>query len=290
MELEYSSLLFPILKQKAIYNPGDMGYTEYDLSDTIKNNINSIFETKINNISKIFSSLIGENYEVNLKTKSDVNSENLNFSNICLLLFDIEKKFETFISYEKTFEQNYINENTIKIIKSNFNKPLDHIISSYGNDYFERTFKSNQYFRLKDLYDNLKFTLVQTAKYYLSIIKELNETINELLKELKEKLCNLNNIDLLIINNKDYLMELINIKATEFIDILKDKLINDYIEFMINDAFLSASFSESIRQILNDNLNSVRKDIETEYVNILKYYLNEKFIVSYNEELNKETE
>ena len=301
MELEYSTILFPILKKKAIYNPGDTGYSEYDLSDTIKNDIDSTFEKNINNITNIFSTLIGKNYEVNLVSTSFVNIngitvavennwKTLNFSNISSRLYDIEHNFETFISYEKAYEQNYINEKVRKIIKSNFNKSLDNIIVSFGNDFFERTFKFNKYFKIKDLYDNLKYSLVQTAEYYISIIKEINGTINGLPKELKEKLCNLNNIESLIANNNNYLIELLNIKAEEFIGSLKDNLINYYIEFMENDAILSMDFSESIKKILNNNLKEVRNDIESEYVNILKKYLDEKFIFSYNEELNYETE
>ena len=59
---------------------------------------------------------------------------------------------------------------------------------------------------------------------------------------------------------------------------------------MENEAFISYSFSQNIRNILNENLNYVKPDIENEYINILNYYLNNKFINSYKNTLNDETE
>ena len=126
----------------------------------------------MNNIQKIFLNIKGNNYEV----KNQINIINvlgdnievpdwvyLNFSNILLKLKDIENYFESFISNEDTYEKNYINETINQIIKSNFNKSLDNIISSFGNDFFERAFKFNEYFRVKDLYNNIEYSLFQTV-------------------------------------------------------------------------------------------------------------------------------
>ena len=302
IEFEYCQLLLPVLKQKAIYQPGITGYPEYDLSDTIKGDIDSNFIEKMNNIKNIFSIIKGNNYEV-LNTKAEIVSINgvniqtqipnwidLDFSNISLKLIDIENYFESFISYEKTYEENYINDKIFQIINSNFNKSLDNIFFSYGKDFFERAFKFNEFFRLKDLFNNLGYSLMHTVNYYISKNKEINEINKEFPKELKEKMYNLNNIDKLIMENKNSIMESINTKIEEFIRYLKDNLINNYIEFMKNDALISMSFDNKIRQILNNGLNIVKNDLESNYVNILQSYLNEMFINSYNQTLNKETD
>ena len=183
IEFEYCSILLPILKQKAIYKPGITGFTEYDLSNSIKEDIDLNFKEKMNKIQKIFSNIKGNNYEV----KNQINIINvlgnnievpdwvyLNFSNIHLKLKDIENYFESFFSNEATYEKNYINKTITQIIKSNFKKSLDNIISSFGNDFFERAFKFNEYFRVKDLYNNIEYSLVQTVKYYISKNKDIN--------------------------------------------------------------------------------------------------------------------
>ena len=177
----------------------------------------------------------------------------------------------------------------INIIKSNFNKSLDNIILSFGNDFFERYFKYNEYFKIKDLYNNLKYSLEQTIKYYITENYEFNEINTELPKELKNKLFNLNDMESLIIKNKNNLLELFNEKINDFINNSKDDLINKYITFMGSEAMISMSFDDNIIQILNNLLNSVKPDIQDEYINILNYYLNEKFIYSYYNILNDET-
>ena len=183
IEFEYCPILLPILKKKAIYKPGITGFTEYDLSNSIKEDIDLNFKEKMNKIQKIFSNIKGNNYEV----KNQINIINvlgnnievpdwvyLNFSNIHLKLKDIENYFESFFSNEATYEKNYINKTITQIIKSNFKKSLDNIISSFGNDFFERAFKFNEYFRVKDLYNNIEYSLVQTVKYYISKNKDIN--------------------------------------------------------------------------------------------------------------------
>ena len=304
IEMEYSILLFPILKKKAIYNPGDTGYYEYDLSDAIKNDINAYFTNNMTNVRNVFLLIKGSNYEVDLsryKTQQSVivngiatNIEKnvwepLSFSGVNAQISEIENYFEKFIESEKAYENNYINENLINIIKYNFNKSLDNIILSFGNDFFERYFKYNEYFKIKDLYNNLKYSLEQTIKYYITENYEFNEINTELPKELKNKLFNLNDMESLIIKNKNNLLELFNEKINDFINNSKDDLINKYITFMGSEAMISMSFDDNIIQILNNLLNSVKPDIQDEYINILNYYLNEKFIYSYYNILNDET-
>ena len=305
IEMEYSLNLFRILKQKATYNPGDTGYYEYDLSDAIKNDIEAYFRNNMTNVKDVFLLIKGSNYGVDLsiyKTQQFVSTNGsiisreedvwkpLDFSNINTQLSKIENYFEIFILSEKDYENNYINENLNNIIKSNFNKSLDNIISSFGNDFFERYFKYNEYFRIKDLYNNLKYTLEQTIKYYITENYEFNEINTELPKELKNKLFNLNDMESLIIKNQNNLLELLNEKINDFINNSKDDLINKYITFMENEAFISMNFNDNIIQLIKKNLYNAKPDIQNEYINILNYYLNEKFIYSYNKTLKDESD
>ena len=95
-------------------------------------------------------------------------------------------------------EENNFNTFLQNIIKSNFNNLLNNIIPSFGNDFFERIIKYNENFKISSLYNNLKFSLLETLTYYLSLYDSTN--ITALTKDLKLKIFTLNNIDSIIEN------------------------------------------------------------------------------------------
>ena len=66
IEAQFSNL-YEVLKKYAIYNVGAEGYTSYDLSDTIKKEIEDNLEISNNNITEIIQKTKGENYEANKK-------------------------------------------------------------------------------------------------------------------------------------------------------------------------------------------------------------------------------
>ena len=133
---EYNSNLFPILIKKGIYNIGDIGYNNYDLSDNIKNDIISIFKININNINNTFLSIKGNNYQIDILSDIII-WKNVDFSRIDLKILDIENNFESFILSAKNNEENNISERLKKIIQSNFNNSIYNIISSFGIDFLE---------------------------------------------------------------------------------------------------------------------------------------------------------
>ena len=285
---EYNSNLFSVLKAKAIYNPGDIGYSEYDLNDIIKNDIKSTINTNINNINNIFLSIKGDNYEVNLSnSKNDINDDNwetLNFANINIKILEIKEYFEKFILSEQNYEKNYIDETVQNIIKENFINSLNNILLSFGIDFFEREIKYNQFFRISDLYDNLKYSITQSMSYYLNINTDLIKTLP---KELKTKIINLNNIELLIEENNNYLINSVHTKIKDFIKNSKDYLINKYLEYMENEATISMNFNQELITIINNNLETIKNDIENVFTNSINSYLNEIFIYPYNNTLNE---
>ena len=73
---EYNTYLLTVLKGKAIYNQSYIGYSEYDLNEDIKKDIEFNITININNIKNIFLSTKGDNYEVDLSNhETDINGE-----------------------------------------------------------------------------------------------------------------------------------------------------------------------------------------------------------------------
>jgi len=283
IEKIYNSTLLIVLKKVATYDPEKYGYPPYDFSSTIKTEIEKSFQTNMNNIKTLLSSGIkGDNYQVNID-----NWENLNFSEIKSKLLNIEKHFELFISSEENHENTDISEATQKIIQQNFNISLNNIISSFGNDFFKREEKYNKYFRIMDLYNNVKNTILQSYLFYKTLSDGQNSTLP---KELKTKICDMNNIESLIFENMDYIMKSVDTNKEKFIIDVKDSLIKDYLSFLENEPMIEKNFDDSIVKLIKNSLNIAKNDIEATYIDSLYSNLNKKFISTYNETLNKETE
>ena len=282
---QYNSTLLTVLKQKAINKPGITGFEEYDFSSTIKDDIEKKMKIKINNINNVLSMLIkGSNYQANIDSWKTID-----FSKINKKINEIENYFENFMNSEKSHENNYINDTIKNIIKSNFNKLLNRTLELFGIDFFERFEKFNEYFRIINLYDNLKCSLIQPLLYYKNL-NDFDKNVNPLPKELKTKILNLNNFDLLITENKNYLIQLPNLYIEEFINDSKDNFIKNYLKFVENSEDFVINFDKNITDIIKDNLNMIKTDIEKDYSNVLNSYINQNFIFPYSETINKKTE
>ena len=283
---EYNSNLFPILIKKGIYHTGDIGYNNYDLSDNIKNDIITVFKKNIDNIKNIFLTIKGNNYQVDILSEGVI-WKNVDFSQINLKFLDIENNFESFILSEKNYEENYIIECLKKVIKSNFNNSIYNILSSFGFEFFQRELKYNQIFRISNLYNNFGYYTNQTMSYYLNLNYD---KIGSLPKELKEKIISLNNIELLINKNNNYLIQLLNSKIEEFINNSKYYIIDNYLSFLKIDDNINSGFNKEINQIINYILNTSKEDLENDYIILLNSFLNENFIDLYNLTLKEEKE
>jgi hypothetical protein len=252
IENTYNSTLLIVLKKVATYDSGITGYPPYDFDNTKKTEIDNNFKTNINIIKNILSSGIkGNNYQANIDEW-----EALNFIEIKSKLEKIERHFENFTSSEKSHENTYISDSTKKIIKLNFNKSLNNIISSFGNDFFEREEKYNEYFRIIDLYNNLKNTILQTYLFYKALSEGQNSTLPI---ELKTKICDMNNIESLIIENMEYIMKSVNTNKEKFISDVKDSLINYYLSYLENEAMISINFDDSIVEIIKNSYDLKEK-------------------------------
>ena len=60
----YNTILLKTLEQKAIYKSGDEGILDYDFSETIMNDINSLINTKINQAKAIIEKMKGKKYNI----------------------------------------------------------------------------------------------------------------------------------------------------------------------------------------------------------------------------------
>ena len=283
IEKHYNSYLFPSLIIYAKYNIGDEGYYPYDLSDNIKNNINSTLETNQQNINKAMNSTIGDNYEVDIRSW-DI----LDFSRIFSILDDISNSFNKFIVAQKNNENANVNECLQRIIKENFRDLLDNLIPSFGDEFFKRIITYNENFKITSLYDNLYFGLTQTLGYYISLYRF--SKIKSLTKDLKLRLYSLNNLDNLIEENNQKILKLLNSKINEFITDSKNLLIQQYIYFIKNDSSINSAFNKDIKIKIDTNLNKAINEIEVDYIYLLDKYLKEKLISSYTNILNKKTE
>ena len=174
----YNSILLPQLQKFATYNPGDEQYTEYDLSDDYKKEINSTIKEKNNIINNQI-----------ILTKGNDNQALFTCNEIDFSLSGIEvidpicKNLKQTLSSEKEEQKNKINNLIQGIIKDNFDELLNNIIPTFGNQFFERIIKYNENFKISSLYDNLKNSLAQTLSYYIAL--NIYRDVDSLPKYLK---------------------------------------------------------------------------------------------------------
>ena len=267
----YNSILYPILKEK--YNSNDSGNNKYDLNDEIKKDIESTINIKINIIEKIMSITKGNNHELNLNNWKILDKTSINDN----ILINIKNSFDKFIEAQKINEENNFNNILQDIIKSNFNNLLNNIFPSFGNSFFERIIKYNENFKISSLYNNIKFSLVETILYYVSL-RNINK-IQTLTKDLKIKVLSLNNLDLIVEKMNNQVINYLKTKIDEFIIDSKEYIIKQY-KTMI-ETYSESNFNELISQKVKENMNLIQDEIEKDYTSILNKYFKEEFIISY---------
>ena len=101
-------------------------------------------------------------------------------------------------------------------MKSNFNIFINNFIPSFGIDYFDRILKYNEIQKIKSLYSNLKYSLVQTLIYYVALCSTIDSK-NKLPDDLKYKILSLNGLKSAIRSNNNKILSSLNSKFEEFI-------------------------------------------------------------------------
>ena len=268
------------LKQKS----GDIesrsiGYEDFDLNDNIKNDIN----TKIQeNFEKIKNSLnvikVDKNNKIELLGWHILNNS---YDSVKINTFDIiKRKFEDFMNNKARAEKRTINELIKKIIRSNFNNMINNFTFTFGNEYFERMIRYNENFKIKSLFQNLKYSLIISLQYY-QMQYQLKNEISSLTKDLKYKLYSLNNLDKIVEEKKEIILKMLNEKSDDFIEKTKNQILQDYKSYLANDNSIESAFSEPIRKIIQNNIKDISFDLEKDYENLLNEQFKNKFKNSY---------
>ena len=269
-----------VLKDKAgDIESGVIGYSNYDLSENIKNEIDS----KINvTFAKIKSTL--DDIKVDKNNKIELIGWEIltnSYDSVKINVFDkIRYNFEDFMNNRIKAEKSNINELLKKIIRKNFNNVINNFIFTFGNEYFERMIRYNENFKIKSLYQNLKYSLVISMNYYQMLYKLKNE-ISSLTKDLKYKLYNLNNLDEIVEEKNRIILNMLNEKSEDFIERTKMQILGDYKTYLTNDLSIKLSFNERIQQSIQNNLKDISYDLEMDYKNLLNEQFKNKFKNSY---------
>ena len=279
----YNSKLLPALQKFATYTPGDDQYSNYDLGDNYKNEINLTITQEKNNINNIIILTKGDNYDAKFNECIDID-----FSSVSMdIIRPICEDFKKILSSEKEEQKNKINNLIQNIIKSNFDDLLNNIIPTFGNQFFERIIKYNENFKIISLYNNLKYTLSQTLLYYVSL--NAYADVDEIPKDLKNRLYNLNNLDLTVEKKNKQILKHLNAKINEFIKESKINIMEKYMSYLQEDVSINNAFKKIILERIDDNLIQMQPEMEKNYQNMLDKYLRERLIDSYSKIMNDKT-
>ena len=279
----YNSVLLPTLKEKAIYKSGDYGIKDYNFSSEISSNIDSILNTSLQNTEDIINQMNNSNIEEDWDIPD--------FSLVSYLEFkNIENSFDNFTQAHSNEENKQFKDVIFENLKNNFNIFINNFIPSFGIDYFERILKYNEIQKIKSLYSNLKYSLIQTLVYYLALCTTIDSKI-KFPDDLKSKILSLNDMESTIRSNNNKILSSLNSKFDEFIKNTQDYIVEKYISEIkidpsINEAF---TFNTKIVTYIRQILDGKRYIFEEEYTNKMNNYIKNPFIQQYSKTLNKET-
>ena len=280
----YNSILLPVLKVYAKYNPGDEGISDYDFSTEISNNIDSILNTNIQKTKEIINTMKGDKYII---------EEDWKVPDFTLLKREefkqIQDNFNSFTNAHSNQEIQQIKEVIFENLKSNFNLFIDNFIPSFGIDYFDMILKYNEIQKIKSLYNNLKYSLSQTLIYYIGLCNI--HILTMFPDDLKYKILSLNGLESTIRSNNNKILSSLNSKFEEFIKNTKNYLVEKYISEIKIDPYIKESINSSkIILYIEQILDGKRYIFENEYINKMNHYIKDPFIQEYTKTLNKETD
>lgn len=281
----YNLILFPALEQVATEDIGIQGYNAYDLNDNILNNIDNIITEKITNIKNIIDTTKGDNYDFNLKDTKIW--PKMDFSIVYQKIKRNLGDLSTFISDEKENEKEKVEKFLEEIMISNFDDLLENIIPSFGNNFFERIIKYNENFKISSLYNTLKYSLIPTCTYFLSLG---NSKIKALTKDLKLKIYSLNDLDKTSKNRNTEVLELLNKTVEKFVQDSQDFIVGKYISFFNNDVSIKQNYGDGIvYQSIINKLYHLEDKFKDDYTKLLNEYLTDKLITSYTKVMKEKT-
>jgi len=279
----YNTILLKVLKEVATNEIGIKGYDPYDFNANVIKNIDEYIELKFNNIKNIIDTTKGLNYNIDIKAwkKMDFSLVYQNIVNNC-------NSLSKFIYSEKDNEKENVDIFLKGIMMSNFDDLLKNIIPSFGNDFFDRIIKYNENFKISNLYNTLKYSLIITLAYYRSLYASAGK-IKALTKDLKLKIYSLNDLDLIAQKRNNEVLNLLNNKVDEFIIDSKDFITEKYVLFFKNDVSIEKNFTGIVRDEILNNLIELREDFNNNYLNLMNEYFKDKLITIYTKAINEKT-
>ena len=273
----YNTLLLNVLKEKAIYTQGNEGYSDYDFSEAIMTNINSVINTKISETQKIIQKMEGN------ITKDWGKPD---FSQVKRYLFeDIKSDFKNFTDRFDLKENQDFQKEISTSINNNFQQIIDDFVPSFGKDFFERILKFNEIQKIQSLYQNLKYSIGITLSYYI-LLTEYN-SIDSMPEDLEIKILSLNNINSVITSKNNQVLSILNSKFDEFLELTKNKLVEKYINYMENDYTLKTSFNDNILDLIKALLEKDRYLYGDKYINTMNSIIKNPFIEQYTNTIEK---
>ena len=278
---EFNKLLDTLKDVTKGNNQEGIGFTKYDFNDTAKNGINSQINSSLKKIEN--------NLNITIKKEKikDNWPGNLDYSGIDC--DNIEIGFNTFIQQKIDYEKKTFYSLLKDTIRNNFNILLNNLVDSFGNEFFDRIIKYNENFKITSLYNDLRNSLVLSLSYY-EMLNNIKNKIDSLTEDLKIKLFNLNNLDLIASEKNKKVLDLLNKNVEEFITNSMNKLLNHYKLFLKEDTSIKTQLTEKYNIDLAMSLEEISSDLEQDYISLFNEKFKKKIINSFTKVMNKQTQ
>ena len=281
---QYSKFLNELKKITKDKSQEGMGFTKYDFDENIKNNINIQIDSSFNSINNTLNKIQISKKEIKMKWPGSMDFEGINEGKFKA----INNSFTSFIVPKITNEKNSLNSLLKDIIRNNFNILLNNLMNSFGEEFFERIIKYNENFKIKSLYDDLKYSLVISLTYYKAL-NSLKKQIKSLTEDLKIKLYNLNNLDEITSDKNEIVLKLLNSNADEFIEKSMNHLIKYYKEYLEGNTFIK-DFIKGLSINLGNIVEQNSYLLENDYKTLLNEKFKTKFVDSFTKVMNERTQ
>ena len=256
--------------------------SNYDLSDTIINDINSFMKTKIEEVRQIVDKMKGSKYNIveDWKVPDFSLVEKEEFSNV-------ENSFNNFCKIYHDKELNEINQIIFQHINNDFSRIIENFIPTFGKDFFDRILKYNEIQKIQSLFNNFKYSLKQTINYNTQLCSSNHSII--ISEELKAQILSLNNLESIINKIKNSQISCVNKKLDMVFGDTRDSFVDKFIYNIKNDQILKLTFEENILSVINKILDENSNIFEDEYFNVINNNIKNTFIKQYENIINEQT-
>ena len=254
----------------------------YDFSNILKVQINKTIDETLTDIESIITTTKGSNFNVQFECSLSFSYSKPNiYSQMC------ESFKETLIT-ENEEQITKIGEIIQDTIKTNLNGYLQNAIPLFGNDFFDRIIDYNINFQILNLYDNLKYALAQNFLYYAALGR-YTDTVTDMPVDLKFRLYRLNDLNYTIKEKRTEIINLLEDKLNELINNLTNIASDTYTYYLKENTIIKNNFNSIILTAIENNLNVILPQIEKEYNEALQKYLKNRFVDSFTNILDEET-